>query len=113
MSSEAQINANRNNARFSTGPTSSSGKKGSRMNAVTHSFAGQMCIIPAHEVAAYEKHFHSFRLEYLPVGPTEDFLVQSLAEYSWSIQQIRAQITNATTIGGARGPAHPDETHTP
>jgi hypothetical protein len=50
------------------------------MNAVKHGFAGRTVVLHEHEVADYKKHFQAFRDEYSPVGPTEEFLVQSLAE---------------------------------
>jgi hypothetical protein len=100
--SEAQLKANRENAKHSTGPTSSEGKRKVALNPLTHGFAGQTVLIPAHEEDAYTKHFKDFRAEYKPKGPTEQFLVQSLAEISWSAQQIRAQITNLLSLGGAK-----------
>jgi hypothetical protein len=101
MATIEQIRANRENAQHSTGPSSPRGKKASRMNATRHGFAGQTVIIPDHEQEAYERHFAAFRREHTPVGPTEEFLVQSLAEYSWAIQQIRAALTNRTYLAGA------------
>src|SRR5277367_5731914 len=97
---EAQLNANRENAQHSTGPVSSTGKRKVSMNAIKHGFASQTVIVPAHEADSYRRHFESFREEYRPVGPTEGFLVQSLAELSWSTQQIRAQANNITAMSG-------------
>ena len=68
------------------------------MNAIKHGFAGQTVVIPAHEAVAYTKHFESFRKEYNPATPTEEFMVQSLAELSYATQQIRAQTTNCISI---------------
>ena len=99
--SEAQLKANRENAQHSTGPTSSEGKRKVALNPLTHGFAGKTVLIAAHEEAAYIKHFRDFRAEYKPKGPSEQFLVQSLAELSWSAQQLRAQIDNLITLGGA------------
>ena len=98
MTSDKQFKANQENAQHSSGPASSSGRKKSSMNAVTHGFAGQTVVIPAHEAAGYAKHFDSFRKEYNPATPTEEFMVQSLAELSYSTQQIRAQTTNCISI---------------
>jgi hypothetical protein len=92
--------ANRANAQFSTGPKTAEGKRKVAMNSMTHGFAGQTCFIPDHEKDAYAKHFQEFRAEYKPKGPTEQFLVQSLAELSWSIQQMRAMATNMISMLG-------------
>src|SRR5260370_28815327 len=80
MTTESQVFANRANAKLSTGPTTPAGRKKVSMNAVKHNFCGQTCVIPEHEMEAYTKHFESFRKEFRPLGPSEEFLVQSLAE---------------------------------
>ena len=114
MSSDAQINANRENAKLSTGPTSLDGRRKVAMNAMKHNFTGQTCLVHEHEVADYKKHFESFRKEYRPVGPTEEFLVQSLADLAWSTQKVRCEIQNRTALAGlSSNAAHPNETHTP
>jgi hypothetical protein len=59
------------------------------MNAMKHTFCGQTCIIPEHEMEAYTKHFESFRKEFRPVGASEEFLVQSLAELTWTTQDSK------------------------
>jgi hypothetical protein len=102
MITEAQLIANRINALKSTGPTSPEGKRVVRMNAATHGYAGHTVVLHSHEIPAYEEHFASFRSEYKPVGPTEQFLVQSLADLAWSAQQIRADITTASAQAGSR-----------
>jgi hypothetical protein len=100
MTSEAQIAANQQNAQLSTGPKTEEGKKLTFLNARKHGFAGQIVVIPIHEAAAFDEHFKAFVTEYKPKGRTEEFLVQSLAEISWSVQQIRAQSTNLMTLAG-------------
>jgi len=102
--SEAQLKANRENAKRSSGPRSAAAKKKVALNSLTHGFAGQTVLIPAHEEEAYTKHFQDFRAEYQPKGPTERFLVQSLAELSWATQQIRCQINNYISLAGAKCP---------
>jgi hypothetical protein len=99
-----RTNANRTNARRSTGPKTAEGKRKVSLNSLTHGFAGQTCVIPDHEKEAYAKHFQEFRAEYKPKGPTEQFLVQSLAELSWSTQQMRAMATNMLTMLGTGKP---------
>ena len=110
---DAQINANRENAKLSTGPTSLEGRRKVAMNAVKHNHTGQTCLVHAHEVEDYKKHFESFRKEYRPVGPTEEFLVQSLADLAWSTQKVRCDIQNRTALSGLSGADRPNETHTP
>ena len=110
---EEQLRANIENAQHSTGPTSYEGKRKVSMNALKHSFAGQTCILHSHEIDAFREHFESFRKEYRPSGPTEEFLVQSLSEISWSTQQIRTASTNLMTIAGNKSTPNGNDTHTP
>ena len=102
MISESQLNANRANAQKSTGPQSPETKRKVGMNAIKHGFAGQTVVIPAHDTEAYEEHFASFRREYRPVGPTEEFMVQSLADLTWSVQNMRMQATAILTMAGCK-----------
>jgi hypothetical protein len=102
MTTNAQINANRLNAQSSTGPSTPQGRKKVSMNAMKHNFCGQTCIIPEHEMEAYTKHFESFRKEFRPVGASEEFLVQSLAELTWTTQQIRAMMASKISMEGNR-----------
>ncbi len=76
-----------------------------------HGFSGHTCFIPDHEKEDYKRHFSSFRDDYKPKGRTEEFLVQSLAELSWSTQQIRAVSNNVMSLLGLRNdPFHaPDD----
>jgi hypothetical protein len=102
MTTESQVFANRSNAKLSTGPSSPEGRKKVSMNAMKHNFCGQTCVIPEHEMEAYTKHFESFRKEFHPVGASEDFLVQSLAELTWTTQQIRAMMASKISLAGNR-----------
>ena len=108
-----QILANRENAQRSTGPVTPEGKRKSSLNGLKHSFAGHTCFVQAHELGDYIRHFEAFRQEYLPVGPTEQFMVQSLAEISWSAQNIRSASSNAFTVAGNREWTERSETRPP
>jgi hypothetical protein len=103
--SDAQFRANRQNSQFSTGPTSEEGKRKVSLNPLKHGFSGHTCFIPDHEKEDYKRHFASFLEDYKPKGRTEEFLVQSLAELSWSTQQIRAVSTNLMSLLGTQNTA--------
>jgi hypothetical protein len=100
--SNAQIQANQANSKFSTGPQSPEAKRKVSLNPVKHGYAGIACFIPAHEQEDYEKHFQQFRADYKPKGKTEQFLVQSLAQLSWSVEQIRATTTSLMSLLGTQ-----------
>src|SRR5258708_7845471 len=65
--SEAQLRANRENAKKSTGPTSIAGRKAVRLNSLKHGFSGHTVVIADHEIEAFAKHLENFRAEYKPV----------------------------------------------
>jgi hypothetical protein len=100
--SEAKIQANQANSKFSTGPQSAENKRKVSLNPIKHGYAGIACFIPAHEQPDYEKHFQGFRADYKPKGKTEQFLVQSLAQLSWSVEQIRATSTSLMSLLGTQ-----------
>jgi len=100
--SEAQLNANRENAKHSTGPKSETSKQKVRMNALKHGYSGHIVVIPDHEREAFRQHLENFRAEYNPKGVTEEVLVQSLCDISWSTQQMRAQSANIMAMIGSK-----------
>jgi hypothetical protein len=107
--SEAQLNANRENAKHSTGPKFETSKQKTRMNALKHGFSGHIVMIPDHEKEAFLKHLENFRAEYNPKGITEEVLVQSLCDISWSTQQMRAQSANIMAMMGSQPHDFPGE----
>jgi hypothetical protein len=55
MSSLKQQEANRMNAKKSTGPTTEAGKRRSSLNAVRHGLTGQVVILPEEEMEAFNR----------------------------------------------------------
>ncbi len=100
--------ANRANARKSTGPKSTAGKQRSAMNALRHGLTGQVIVLPSDDLTAYEKHTQAFHAEYLPQGPTETHLTQTIADGAWRLNRIRAMETNLLALGLN---AHVDRTY--
>src|SRR6266481_348603 len=98
-SSNNRAETNRENARKSTGPRTEAGKKRSSMNALRHGLTGHTVVLPADDLAAYERHVQSFVAEYQPKGATENFLVQDLADTTWRLNRIPALETNLLTLG--------------
>jgi hypothetical protein len=108
MSSQKQIGANRRNSLHSSGPRSFEGKRKVSMNAIKHNYCGQTVVVLEHEREAYNAHFQAFRDEYKPVGPTEQYMVQTLADHSWSSARIRSLIDDRITLAAIRH-ASPDD----
>jgi hypothetical protein len=103
-----QLLANRQNSLKSSGPRSATGKKKVSMNPIKHGYCGQTVVVLEHERDAYTAHFQAFRDEYKPVGPTEQYLVETLANHSWSTTRIRALIDDRITLAAIKH-ASPDD----
>ncbi|MGH9623528.1 MAG: hypothetical protein ACRD6B_12280 [Bryobacteraceae bacterium] len=88
--SQAQIDANRQNAQLSTGPSTPVGKAKSALNAVKTGLTGRTVLLPTDDAAAYEQHVRRFLKELAPVGPCEHELAQSLADNAWRCPRIFA-----------------------
>jgi hypothetical protein len=83
-----RLAANRANAQFSTGPTTSEGKAKSSLNAVKTGLTGRTVLLPTEDAEAYEAHLLHYVEAYAPVGEREIQLVQSLADTQWRLDRI-------------------------
>jgi hypothetical protein len=88
MSTAAQINANRENAKSSTGPTSPSGAARSSQNALRHGLTGQTLVLSPEEAESYSEHVREYMLRFKPVDHYQRQLVQQLADSDWGIHQV-------------------------
>ena len=88
---------NRANAQHSTGPRTEAGKQRSSLNALRHGLTGQIIVLPAEDMEAYQHHIQRFVDEYRPKGATETQLVQSLADTAWRQNRVFALETNLLT----------------
>jgi hypothetical protein len=93
---EKQIQANRANARKSTGPKSKEGKKISSRNAVTHGLYTDDLIVNSPSLkenqAEYEAIFTALTEELQPEGVLQEFLVRKIANCVWrSGRVLRAE----------------------
>jgi hypothetical protein len=84
--SEAQLAANRANAQLSTGPSAASLKKTS-MNALKTGLTGRQVLLPADDAAFYEAMVKEYKEHFLPVGPEETALVQSIVDTRWRLDR--------------------------
>jgi len=98
MSSQAQIEANRQNSQASTGATTPAGQKKSSMNALRHGFTGQSVLVSAEEKSAYENHSIAYIEQYQPKTHEESDLIQQYADHRWTLQQISVQQMNVLTM---------------
>jgi len=83
MTSFRQIEANRRNARLSTGPTSAEGKRKSRRNAVRHGLTAETVIDALESAADYAAFEMAVTSDYDARTAMERELVLRLASLLW------------------------------
>jgi hypothetical protein len=88
--SQAQLNANRENAQHSTGPKTAAGRAVSSLNAPKTGLTGVTVLLPSDDAAAYQFHILSYEKQFNPLGPEETALVQSIADIRWRLNRIPA-----------------------
>ena len=87
MSSVAQIEANRQNARKSTGPKSDEGKAASSENALTHGLTADRDVIPGESQAAFDTYQGEVLEDLAPAGVMESILADRVASLSWRLMR--------------------------
>lgn len=80
---------NRENAQKSTGPRTREGKAASSKNAFKHGIYSEEVVIPGEDPARYEALLADLRAEHQPSTPTEELLVEELAQHYWHIRRWR------------------------
>jgi hypothetical protein len=92
MATEAQIKANKENAKHSAGPTSEAGSARSSKNAITHGLTCQTVYLATPEEAeSYTAHVQHYMDRYKPVDHYHRQLVQQLADSDWGVHQVFLQ----------------------
>jgi len=88
MTTEARLNANRENAQFSTGPRTEEGKAKSSMNAVKTGLTGRTVLLPTDDAIIYQHHLDRNFAEFAPATDKEKALVQTIADAEWRLLRI-------------------------
>ena len=78
MSTEAQINANRENAKHSTGPTTAAGREASSQNHITHGLYTRHAFVKPEERELYQQFCTDLLLDLKPDGPLEKILASDI-----------------------------------
>jgi hypothetical protein len=90
MSSFRQIEANRRNARLSTGPVTEDGKKRSRQNAVRHGLTAETLIDALEDAEDYAAFEMAVTVDYDAQSAVERELVLRLASLLWRLRRASA-----------------------
>jgi len=87
MSSDRQIEANRRNAKLSTGPRTADGKARVALNALKHGLTGKQVVLPNENPEDYD----TFRADLLdamdPHGALEGMLAESIVIAEWRLRR--------------------------
>ena len=90
--SRARLDANRRNAKKSTGPRSKEGKRRSSMNALKHGMTAQLAILPDENPAAFERRMAEWVGQARPRNVFELIRAERAAYCSWQLERAqRAQ----------------------
>jgi hypothetical protein len=87
MATQAQISANRENSRKSTGPRTQEGKRVVSQNAVTHGLFAHEAVLKCEDPAEFEFHREALLDELKPVGAMESLLAERIVSLSWRLQR--------------------------
>jgi hypothetical protein len=90
MTSFRQIEANRRNARLSTGPVSEEGKRRSRQNAVRHGLTAETVIAALEDTEDYAAFEMAVTADYDAQSAVERELVLRLASLLWRLRRATA-----------------------
>ena len=88
MPSDAQIEANRRNARKSTGPKTETGKAAASRNALRHGLASPQLILFDEKPEDFERLWEDLRTAYGPADAVEDGLVERIALAQWRLRRV-------------------------
>lgn len=89
MPSEAQLRANRENARRSTGPRTQEGKDRAKFNALKHGLTAECVVLPREDMGEYYELRAALLAQYDPQNTSEMFLVDQVAQNWWRMNRSR------------------------
>ena len=101
MVSQRQLEANRANAKRSTGPKSVSGKARSRLNAITHGLTSRQLVVGAEKPEDFDALREALFADLEPNGALQCELVDEIARFQWRLRRIpvlEADLLNRVTI---------------
>ncbi len=102
--SEAQLAANRANAKLAHGATTPAGQKASSMNALRHGLTAKMALLPGDDGEHYAQLVASHVERHAPVGDEENELVHLIAENAWRMLKIGTEQEGVYALGRLENP---------
>ena len=88
MLTDRKIEANRQNAQHSTGPSTPEGRAAVRLNGLKHGLCAESIVVPGEDPAGFEAMLDAYRAEYQPATPSAEFLVRQVAMADWRLLRL-------------------------
>jgi hypothetical protein len=99
MPSQRQIDANRRNAKKSTGAQTPEGRAAVRSNFLRHGLTAQTAVLANENREHFDEMLEAFQAEYRPAGPTENLLVHQMVMAAWRLPRMRGIETGLFNLG--------------
>ena len=107
IASQAQVPANTENAQFSTGPKSESGKSISKLNALRHGLTAATVVFSPEEAEAFATFSAGIMLDLRPVGAFEQQLAEAMVITHWRLNRVPSRKANLIMLSQlAPAPCH-------
>jgi hypothetical protein len=90
MATDKQIQANRANAKKSTGPRTQAGRAQSAKNGQSHSWLARTVVIPGESTDRFTALLTEFEEEYAPQTAVEQALVENIVTARWNLMRLMA-----------------------
>jgi len=87
MATTAQVFANRENSKLSTGPRTPEGKAASSPNAKTHGLGAADPVLPHEDRNQFNSLLEQYKSDFEPVTAHEEFLVSQMAGARWKLDR--------------------------
>ncbi len=88
MATDKQIQANRNNAKKSTGPRSEEGKARSAQNALKHGLLARDAVLPGEHPAEFDQQFQALERAIQPDNAIEFEFLRQMADAQWRMRRL-------------------------
>jgi hypothetical protein len=88
MATSQQIQANRANARRSTGPRTAAGKAKSSLNALKHGLRAQATVLPGENISDFHTLVDELENQFQPATALEWTLLRQLADAEWRMRRV-------------------------
>ena len=88
MTTNAQIKANRKNAKKSTGPRTEEGKTRSAKNSLKHGLLARDTVMPGEDPADFDRQLSALEADIQPANSLEFELVRQIADAQWRMRRL-------------------------